>query len=215
MAQRWNSLKNQYHDIAPAVEELAALPHCRGPPFRNLASPKFRKRRKEKVKKPWKAEARNYRRVKNEKGEIIANIITVDGVDVEVTEEIYLAYSQPERRERYLSEEAANGQCLSLEHLEEMNVLPIYLGMATACSAEDDLIAQANSLEADALSYALWSAVKKLKPEDQKLLKALYFEKVSAREYARRTGVSDMAIRKRHKRVLKKLKENLENGVRT
>lgn len=167
------------------------------------------------MKKPWKAEARNYRRVKNEKGEIIANIITVDGVDVEVTEEIYLAYSQPERRERYLSEEAANGQCLSLEHLEEMNVLPIYLGMATACSAEDDLIAQANSLEADALSYALWSAVKKLKPEDQKLLKALYFEKVSAREYARRTGVSDMAIRKRHKRVLKKLKENLENGVRT
>lgn len=44
--------------------------------------------------------SRNYRRVKDESGNVIANIITVDGVDVEVTEEVFLAYSQADRRKR-------------------------------------------------------------------------------------------------------------------
>ena len=38
--------------------------------------------------KKWQEE-RNYRRVRNEGGEVIANIITVDGMDVEVTEDVY------------------------------------------------------------------------------------------------------------------------------
>ena len=42
--------------------------------------------------KKWQEE-RNYRRIYNEAGEVIANIITVDGVDVEVAENVYLAYS--------------------------------------------------------------------------------------------------------------------------
>ena len=49
--------------------------------------------------KKWQEE-RNYRRVRNEAGEVIANIITVDGMDVEVPEDVYLAYSQADRRER-------------------------------------------------------------------------------------------------------------------
>lgn len=46
--------------------------------------------------KNWKEE-RNYRRIKNSSGEIIVNIITIDGVDVEVTDEVFLAYSQMNR----------------------------------------------------------------------------------------------------------------------
>ena len=37
--------------------------------------------------KKWQEE-RNYRRIYNEAGEVIANIITVDGVDVEVAENV-------------------------------------------------------------------------------------------------------------------------------
>ena len=37
--------------------------------------------------KKWQEE-RNYRRIYNEAGEAIANIITVDGVDVEVAEDV-------------------------------------------------------------------------------------------------------------------------------
>lgn len=36
--------------------------------------------------KKWQEE-RNYRRIYNETGEVIANIITVDGLDVEVAED--------------------------------------------------------------------------------------------------------------------------------
>lgn len=38
--------------------------------------------------KKWQEE-RNYRRVRSEGGEVIANIITVDGMDVEVPEDVY------------------------------------------------------------------------------------------------------------------------------
>lgn len=58
--------------------------------------------------KKWQEE-RNYRRIYNEAGEAIANIITVDGVDVEVAEDVYLAYSQADRRERYVREEQFPG----------------------------------------------------------------------------------------------------------
>ena len=48
--------------------------------------------------KKWQ-ESRNYRQVKNDAGEIISYIITVDGIDVEVPEDVYRAYSQADRRE--------------------------------------------------------------------------------------------------------------------
>ena len=40
--------------------------------------------------KKWK-ENRNYRQIRNRAGNIIANIITVDGMDVEVPEDVYQA----------------------------------------------------------------------------------------------------------------------------
>ena len=49
----------------------------------------------------WK-KSRNYRRVIDESGNVTP-VITVDGVDVTVTEEVYVAYAQMDRRERYLS----------------------------------------------------------------------------------------------------------------
>ena len=68
--------------------------------------------------KKWQEE-RNYRRVRSEGGEVIANIITVDGMDVEVPEDVYLAYAQADRRERYITEEQSSGKLLSLEQMEE------------------------------------------------------------------------------------------------
>ena len=81
--------------------------------------------------KKWQEE-RNYRRVRNEAGEVIANIITVDGMDVEVPEDVYLAYSQADRRERYVREEMESGKLLSLEQMEEDALLPDYVGAETA-----------------------------------------------------------------------------------
>lgn len=60
--------------------------------------------------KKWQEE-RNYRRVRNEGGEVIANIITVDGMDVEVPEDVYLAYAQADRRERYIMRNSPPENC--------------------------------------------------------------------------------------------------------
>ena len=85
-------------------------------------------------------ESRNYRRIKNENGEVIANIITVDGVDVEVTEEVYLAYSQMDRRERYLTEDAPAGKLLSLDQMEDDGVQLDYVGADATPGAEDSFL---------------------------------------------------------------------------
>ena len=95
--------------------------------------------------KKWQEE-RNYRRVRNEGGEVIANIITVDGMDVEVPEDVYLAYAQADRRERYIMEEQSSGKLLSLEQMEE------------------DL-AEIGLLSAEELSYAKRLAREKYSPQ--------------------------------------------------
>ena len=89
--------------------------------------------------KKWQEE-RNYRRVRNEGGEVIANIITVDGMDVEVPEDVYLAYAQADRRERYIMEEQSSRKLLSLEQMEEDALLPDYVGAETAPSAETEAL---------------------------------------------------------------------------
>ena len=71
--------------------------------------------------KKWR-ESRNYRQVKNDASEIISYIITVDGIDVEVPEDVYRAYSQADRRERYVREEMEAGKLLSLDKLLEDDV---------------------------------------------------------------------------------------------
>ena len=45
----------------------------------------------------WK-DARNYRRFRDENGNVIANIIYVDGEEVAVSDEVYEAYASLDRR---------------------------------------------------------------------------------------------------------------------
>ena len=67
--------------------------------------------------KKWQ-ENRNYRKIRDDSGKVIAHIITVDGVDVPVSADVFTAYARMDRRERYLSEDApAGGRQLSLASL--------------------------------------------------------------------------------------------------
>lgn len=153
--------------------------------------------------KKWQ-EARNYRRIRDKHGVVIANIITVDGVDVEVTEEVYLAYSRAERRERYLSEDIEKDKVLSLEQMRTDNVSPGCIGMRCEPSAEDVWL---NEFRRSNFNCTLSMALRSLSKSEQDLVSALFFHSISAREYARMRGVSDMAIRKRRDRVIKKLQK--------
>ena len=69
----------------------------------------------------WK-DTRNYRRFRDENGNVIANIIYVDGEEVPVSDEVYEAYASMDRRERYLTDESDTPQDLSFERCVEDHV---------------------------------------------------------------------------------------------
>lgn len=155
--------------------------------------------------KKWQ-EKRNYRRIKDEHGKVIANIITIDGTDVEVTEEVFLAYSQADRRERYLEEEIGSRMTLSLEELQEFDVPLVSLGAVPAQSAENDMIER---LEQRDQSARLIKALQGLEASEQELIKALFFDKIPAREYAKQLGVRLNAVQYQRDKLLNKLREKI------
>ena len=160
--------------------------------------------------KKWQ-ESRNYRQVKNEAGEVVSYIITVDGVDVEVPEDVYRAYSQADRRERYLLEEQASGKLLSLDQMAENDLLPSYVGAEAAPSAEDEVIDREQMRDLAEAKQVLLLAMLALNDADRELINALFFDCVSTREYARRIGVTQRAIIKRRDRILRDLKKYFEH----
>ena len=157
--------------------------------------------------KNWQS-SRNYRKIRQADGSV-KNIITIDGVDVEVTSEVFAAYSQADRKERYQLEDQKKGRVISLEQLQEDDMHLEYLTSDTAESAEEIIIAKETEKERDALLDRFPELMARLTDEDHKLIYALYFEGVSIREYARITGVRLFAVQKRRDRILDKLKNFL------
>ncbi len=157
------------------------------------------------MKQKWQ-ESRNYRRFKNEKGEVVRRVITVDEQDIEVSEEVFLAYSQAERRERYIAEEVEQGLVLSLDKLIEDGVPLQKLGVEPVESAEDSVV----ELERKAERFQqLPEALAALADSDRELIESLYFKGMSTREYARFLGISQRAVIKRRDRILKLMKKNI------
>lgn len=160
--------------------------------------------------KKWQEE-RNYRRIYNEAGEVIANIITVDGMDVEVPEDVYLAYSQADRRERYVREEQFSGKILSLEQMAEDDLLPDYVGAEAAPSAEEEALDREQAQSLVERKEMLLLAMLSLNDADRELINALFFDGVSTRDYAARIGITQRAVIKRRDRILRDLKKCFEN----
>ena len=155
-------------------------------------------------------ENRNYRKIRDENGTVIANIITVDGRDVAVTEDVFAAYAQMDRRERYLSEDLPTGKVLSMEQMAEDGVLPDYVGAETAPSAEDCVLARESEREREELTSLLLAALIALEDRDRQLITALFYDHLPTREYARRIGVTQRAVIKRRDRILRDMKKYFE-----
>jgi len=145
---------------------------------------------------------RNYRKHENEDGSF-AYTITVDGETVEVSKDVYEAYSQGDRRERYVVE-IETGRLLSLECMDKDNVLLEYLTDKHVESAEDTAVH-------NLLITQMKSLLPRLDSEEQELIRRLYFDGVSIRKYAKEKGLSDFAMRYRERKTLDKLKKLMEN----
>lgn len=64
-------------------------------------------------------------------------------------------------------------------------------------------------VELQILSEQLHEAIKELSKEEAELIQALFFDGVTERTYAEELNVSQVAIHKRKKKVLEKLREML------
>ena len=72
--------------------------------------------------KKWQKE-RNYRQIKDKDGNVIKNIIKINGQSVEVSEEVFLAYSQSDRKVRYKKEkDEKKDKPLSIEALRVWSI---------------------------------------------------------------------------------------------
>lgn len=156
--------------------------------------------------KKWQ-ESRNYRRVKDESGVATANIITVDGIDVEVTDEVFRVYSQMDRRERYLAEEAADGKLLSLDQMDADKVHMEWVGVEPVPSAEESCMRSEVERTWAQLKEALPQVLAALDADEQELVKALFFDQLSTRACAKRLGVSQRTIGYRRDKLLDKLRK--------
>ncbi len=143
----------------------------------------------------WKKD-RNYRKFKNADGSY-TYIITVDGVRVEVSLEVYQAYSQDDRRERYL-DECDEGLLISIEGIAEEGATPEYFTDRHVESAEDAALRKI-------LVQRTLSAIATLTPDEKRLLYAVAVQGMTEQSLADLTGVSQAALHKRKKRLFKKI----------
>lgn len=150
---------------------------------------------------------RNYKRVKDKDGNVVANIITVFGQDVEVSDEIFAAYAQVDRRARYVGEDIPAQHELSLEQFEEEGVSLEKLIRETAPSAEEWFVEQeeSNAFEQELLKVS--AVLEMLDDSDRQLIDALFYKGISVREYAQQLGISHTMVRKRRDRILRNMKK--------
>lgn len=146
--------------------------------------------------KYWQKD-RNYRKYQNE-DDTFRYVITVDGVDAEVSIEVYQAYAQADRKERY-GYEREDGLLLSLDRMAEDGMHLSYLTAQHVESAESSAIR-------DLMIEQMMDAVLLLSEEERKLIDQLFFQGTSARELARTVGVYHRTIIYRRDKVLEKIR---------
>lgn len=124
---------------------------------------------------------------------------------VEVNKDVYLTFFRARRRWYAQSERDKN------------NGLVSYDGMDTEDTLGEDMIPDrdAPSVEdaaiANILRSKLYHCLTLLDEPDRRLIRALYFEGMSERKYAKRVGIPQQTISDRKRRVLAELKKLLEN----
>ena len=118
---------------------------------------------------------------------------------VEVSEEVYLAYYQEDRRRRTVDEKEQRNGTVSYDNLDTVELSGAErFADRTAISVEEaaiDLI----------IADKLHRCIDQLPREDRALIQALFFDGLSEREYAKDIGLSQKGINKRKRRILCKL----------
>ena len=143
--------------------------------------------------------------------------IWIRGQYVEVTDEVYRAYMQGDRKMRYFENDLKTERFVLGEEGQVVQIIPsredsldrLVDENAQQFSDEQESVESVvlHKLEVDRLHTAL----SMLSPEERALIQALFFEERKESELAVELGISQPAVYKRKMKVLKKLKLLLES----
>lgn len=124
---------------------------------------------------------------------------------IPVTEEVYKAYCQGARKERYFRESDIRNQTFFYDALdtEELNGSEMFWDADTQSVEE--------AAETNILLEKLKQSMDKLSPQEKELLARLYVYGESLRHLAQTMKIPVTTLHARHHRLLKKLKKFLEN----
>ncbi len=126
------------------------------------------------------------------------------GMLMEVSEKDYAAFYKDKRRQKYLMEQSADHQDVSMDAL----LADSFRGEDTLRDPTQDVGGQ---VERTLMMDKLRKCLPLLTAEEQELIHALFFQGLSEREWAAKTGIPQRTINDHKRRILAKLKNFWEN----
>ena len=157
--------------------------------------------------KNWQRQ-RNYRQIKDKDGNVIKNIIKINGQSVEISKEIFLAYSQYDRKVRYKEEDKKDKQDkpLSIEALREYGVS--IEGLLFNKNYKIHTYNQYTHKDEELIEMIL-NEIAKLPSDERELIKSICINGMTVREYAELKGCSHSTVVYHKKRILEKIRKNI------
>ena len=126
--------------------------------------------------------------------------IRLQGKLIEVSEDVYYAYFQMERQERTQEEKYQRNHVVSYDALDNGETVGVE-GVADLETPSMEELVMAKELR-DRLHHA----IEALPKAERELIRAIYFEDMTEKEYAKRTGMSQTGVSYRRRNILSKLK---------
>ena len=131
-------------------------------------------------------------------------LIKIQGELIEVSEDVYYAYFHMGRQERTQAEKHQRNEVFSYDALDDGEIVGVesIADMVTPGLEEQVIVKEMNE--------RLHHAVAALPKCERELIRAIYFEGKTEREYAKQQGCSQNKIYKRRIKILSKLKMFLD-----
>ena len=127
-------------------------------------------------------------------------LIKIQGKLIEVSEDVYYAYFRMERQERWQEEKRKEHDVVSYDALDNGETV----------GSENIADIATPSMEEHAISREindrLHHAVEALPKSERELIRAIYFDGQTEKEYAESIGMSQTGISYRRRKILSKLK---------
>lgn len=131
--------------------------------------------------------------------------IYIDGTPVEVSSEVYRAFYCMDRQERSQEEKKQRNSVVSYDALDTDETTGAEMIPDMDAPTLDEIVIAAE------LQEKLHRAMELLSRQERELIQAIYFQEISAPDYARSIGWSVSGVNKKREKILSKLKIFMNN----